>query len=279
VTVTLPSNAPSGVLYILVQADGANAAAEISETNNVSFRSILVGPDLVVSVLSGPSKGGIGLTVDFTDTIVNQGAGSTGPSTVRYYISPNVILDSKATLLPGGRAVPGLAPGGTNTGTITLTIPAWTLAGPYYIFAAADGDAAVPESQETNNTAVRAIAVGPDLTVSGFSVPASAPAGATITVSDAVTSQGVGTADPTTTRFYLSANVLFDASDLLLSGGRAVPALAAGTASTGTAQVTIPAGTAPGNYFLFAVTDGDNVVRESSETNNALARSFQVTAP
>jgi subtilase family serine protease len=73
--------------------------------------------------------------------------------------------------------------------------------------------------------------------------------------------------------------VLFDASDVQLTGSRSVPALAAGAASTGSAQVTVPAGTTPGNYFLLAVTDADNAVRESSETNNALARSIQVTAP
>jgi subtilisin family serine protease len=278
VTLTLPSNAPSGVLYILVQADGANAVAETSETNNVSFRSIQVGPDLIASALSGPTRGGIGLTVDVTDTVVNQGAGGAAASTVRYYISPNVVLDAKATLV-GGRPVPALGPGDANTGTTTLTVPASTLAGSYFIIAAADGDSGVPESQEFNNTAARSIAIGPDLFVSGFAAPASAPAGATLSVFDTVTNQGVGGADATTTRFYLSANVLFDASDLLLAGARPVPALAGGTASTGSSQVTIPAGTAPGNYFLLAVTDGDNVVRESSETNNALARSIQITAP
>jgi subtilase family serine protease len=278
-TVTLPANAPSGVLYILVQADATNAVAEISETNNVSFRSILVGPDLIVSALSVPSKGGIGSSLDVTDTVVNQGAGTSAASTVRYYLATSVLLDSKATLLAGGRAVPGLAPGDSNTGTTTLTIPASTLAGSYYILAAADGDNVVPESQETNNTAARSIAVGPDLIESGLAAPSTAAAGATITVSETATNQGIGTADPTTTRFYLSVNVLFDLSDVLLTGSRAVPSLPSGAPSTGQSQVVIPAGTAPGYYFLLAVSDGDNVVREASESNNSVARSIQVTAP
>jgi subtilisin family serine protease/uncharacterized membrane protein len=278
VTVTLPANAPSGTLYILAQADGGNAAIETSETNNVAFRSLQVGPDLVTSVFTGPSKAGAGLAIDVTDTVANQGAGAAAASTVRYYISPNVLLDNKATLFPAGRAVAALQPGQTSTGTTTLTIPASMLAGSYFLIAAADGDALIPEAQESNNTAARSIAVGPDLIVSGLGSPASAPAGATFTVSDAVTNQGAGAADATTTRFYLSTNVLFDASDVLLTGGRGVPALAPGAASTGSAQVTIPAGTAAGNYFLLAVTDGDNVVRESSETNNALARAIQITA-
>jgi subtilase family serine protease len=278
VTVTLPANAPSGLLYILAQADGGNAAAETSETNNVAFRSLQVGPDLVTSLFSAPSKGGAGLTIDVTDTILNQGAGGAAASAVRYYLSPNVLLDNKATLLTAARAVPALQPGETSTGTTTLTVPASMLAGPYFLFAAADGDGLVAEAQESNNTATRSIALGPDLAVSGLGAPTSAPAGATITVSDAVINQGAGGADATTTRFYLSTNVLFDAADVPLPGSRSVPALAPGAASTGSAQVTIPPGTAPGTYFLLAVTDADNAVRESSETNNALARSIQVTA-
>ncbi len=40
----------------------------------------------------------------------------------------------------------------------------------------------------------------------------------------------------------------------------------------------IPAGTAPGNYFLLAKTDADGLVGESSETNNVGARTIKVNA-
>jgi subtilisin family serine protease/uncharacterized membrane protein len=278
-TVTLPANAGSGVYYILVQADATNAAAEISETNNVSFRSILIGSDLIVSALTVPPKGGPGLTINVADTVTNQGAGAAAAATVRYYVSTKLLLDASAIVLPGGRLLPGLAPGEASSGATALTIPSTLAAGSYFIMAQADGDGVVAESQETNNVTARSIAIGPDLFISGLATPTSAAAGATITVTDAVTNQGIGTADPSTTRFYLSANVLFDASDVLLAGGRAVPALDGGAASTGSATVVIPAGMPAGNYFLLAVSDADNVVQESSETNNALARSFQVTAP
>ena len=58
-----------------------------------------------------------------------------------------------------------------------------------------------------------------------------------------------------------------------------VPALAAGALSAGTAAITIPAGTAPGTYYLFAVADGDGAVAETSETNNARLAVIQVTGP
>jgi len=279
VTVTLPANAATGTLYILVQADCGNAVAETSESNNVSFRSITVGPDLTISGMSVPSRSSAGGTIAVTDTVLNQGAGAAGASTVRYYLSTKLALDATATPLPGGRAAPGLAPGESNSGTATLTIPATQPAGNYNVLAQADGDSVVVESLESNNVNSRSIAIGPDLVVTGFAVPSSAPAGATITVSDTVTNQGVGSADPSTTRFYLSVNVLFDSSDVQLAGGRSVPALDTGLASNGATTLVIPAGTAPGNYFLLAFTDGDNVVREASETNNVLARSIQITVP
>jgi subtilase family serine protease len=278
-TVMVPANVSAGNPYLLAQADGTNAAAEISETNNVAFRSILIGPDLTASALSAPVKGGIGLTIDVTNTIVNQGAGAAPPSSVRYYLSSNVVLDSTARLFVSARPVPALGPGEANTGTVTLTIPPDTVGGPYYLFAKADGDAIVGESQEWNNTSTRAIGIGPDLRSTGLTAPVSASAGSTISVTDIVTNQGIGLADPSTTRFYLSVNVLYDSSDVPLTDARAVPSLDTNQTSSGVTTVVIPPGTAAGSYFLLAVSDGYNVVREASETNNALARSIHVTTP
>ena len=72
-------------------------------------------------------------------------------------------------------------------------------------------------------------------------------------------------------------NVFLDAGDVQLPAGRAVPSLAAGASSAGTTTVTIPAGTAPGYYYVIAVADGDHVVTESQETNNRSLRAIQVT--
>jgi subtilase family serine protease len=94
-------------------------------------------------------------------------------------------------------------------------------------------------------------------------------------VTDSVKNVGVGTAGPSATRFYLSTNLLLDANDLLLSGERAVPALAGGATSTGTCSVTLPAGLT-GTYYLIAVADGGNAVPEAIETNNGLARSITI---
>ena len=76
---------------------------------------------------------------------------------------------------------------------------------------------------------------------------------------------------------YLSLDVVKNAGDRLLTGFRAVAALAAHTASTGTMSVTIPAGTTPGSYYLLACADDAGQVIESVETNNCRASTRQVT--
>jgi len=70
------------------------------------------------------------------------------------------------------------------------------------------------------------------------------------------------------TAFSLSVDAAFDSSDLALEGVHAVGALAPGTSSTASTSLTIPAGLAPGSYYVFARTDAGGDVIETSETNN-----------
>ena len=142
----------------------------------------------------------------------------------------------------------------------------------------ADAADTVPESRDTNNTAGRAISIGPDLTNSSLLAPLSTAAGSTVAVTDGVMNQGADGAGPSTSRFYLSTNITLDANDVPLAATRAVPSLAAGESSSGTTAVIIPAATVPGTYYLFAVADADGAVAETLEANNSRWRSIQVTA-
>jgi hypothetical protein len=47
--------------------------------------------------------------------------------------------------------VPGLAPGATHTGSVTVTIPTATPPNTYFLLACADGFGTVVETNETNN--------------------------------------------------------------------------------------------------------------------------------
>ena len=115
-----------------------------------------------------------------------------------------------------------LAAGASDTHSTTVHVPPSILAGTYYVLAKADFDAAVTESSEANNLKVsNAIGIGPDLIVSTVTAPASGVAGGPLTVSDTTKNQGGGVADSSIMRFYLSANSLLDASDVVI-GSRIV---------------------------------------------------------
>src|SRR5260370_1188073 len=92
-------------------------------------------------------------------------------------------------------------------------------------------------------------------------------AGTTFTITDTTKNQGGGAAGPTTTRFYLSASTVLDDSAAVL-GSRAVPTRGPRAASSDTTTVTLPAGTATGNYYSIAKADADNVVAETNKANN-----------
>jgi subtilase family serine protease len=224
-------------------------------------------PDLVVSAVGVPATSGANLPISITDTTLNQGKGPADASVTAYYLSTNTTLDASDVAL-GNRSVPQLAAGASSAATTTLTIPANTAGGTYYVIAVADSGNAIAETSETNNTkASAAIKIGPDLVESALTVPSVAGAGFSISVTDTTTNSGAGDAPATNTGFYLSTNAFFDTSDTLI-GFRAAGPIAAGGASSGTTPVVIPAGTATGIYYIIAVADYDKQVGETNETNN-----------
>jgi subtilase family serine protease len=155
-------------------------------------------------------------------------------------------------------------------------IPAVTPPGSYYVIAKADGGGVVVETQEANNVLARSLQIGGDLVVSAFTAPARSGAGGSIVVSDTTINQGAGRVAASMTRFYLSLDWMFDTSDVLLGGARSVPELDSGATSSGSTTVSIPATAATGAYYLIAKADADGAVLETSESNNASSRGFQI---
>jgi len=272
---TIPPDTVAGMYYVIAKADGPGVVAEAQETNNQKFSmAIKIGPDLVESSTTVPTVAGAGFQLTVNDTVKNQGSGTAGPSTTSFYLSTNFSLDSTDTYL-GSRNVPALGAGLTNSGSTTLTIPAGTDLGTYYILVSADDTNAVLECAETNNVSYGVTKVGPDLTVSGLTAPISAVAGGLISVTDTVKNAGGGSAGGSTTRIYLSTNFNFDGSAKPLAD-RTVLAVAPNATNAGTLSVTIPPGTAPGLYYIIAVSDADGAVPETSETNNTRSLTIKI---
>lgn len=131
-----------------------------NRTVTATFNLTTAPPDLRVSSLTAPTTGGAGTTISVTETTRNNGRGSAGASTTRFYLSKNRTLDAGDALL-GSRAIPALAGGASSTGTTSVTIPSGTSTGRYYIIAKADGHNAITETNENNNTRYRTIRISP----------------------------------------------------------------------------------------------------------------------
>ncbi len=285
--------------YVL---SASNSAGESGDSNEVTATP-RVPPDLVISSLTVPAVGAAGATIVISETIRNQGTGAAGSSTTRLYLSNSssfdandvmldgvhdvpalqagatslALLDTSGVLLAGSRLVSGLVSGAGRSGMTTLTIPSGVAPASYYVIAKADAGNAVIETLENNNILSRAMQVGGDLIVSALTVPSKAAAGSAIVVNDTTTNQDGGAVSASTTRFYLSMNPLFDTGDTLLEDCRIVSELDAGAASSGSTTLTLPATLTPGTYYVIAKADADGTVAERVETNNTLARAFQVT--
>ena len=197
---------------------------------------------------------------------------------MQYYLSVDTVKGAGDTLL-GGRAVPGLAANATSAVSLQLLVPTNTILGTYYLLACADDTHVVAETDEAGNcrASTTTMQVGrPDLTISAVGNPSTAVPGVAFQVSDTVQNQTAFSAGGSRTQYYLSVDAVRSTGDRLLSGMRAVPALAAGGASIGTASVVVPNGTPIGTYYFLACADDVRAVAERDETNNCRTSTTQI---
>ncbi|MGE5827844.1 MAG: CARDB domain-containing protein, partial [Micromonosporaceae bacterium] len=267
---------------------GWNAEADLDRDGDVDTADLGVfetqlgpcGPNLAVTALSDPPPLATpGSPLAITDTVRNRSIVAAGKSRTQYYFSPDPVKSTQDKLL-GGRKVAALGGKQESTATVSLTIPAATVLGTYYLVACADDTQLVEEMKEGDNclASTTTVEVGrPDLVATAVTnVPATAVLGKAISVTDTVKNQTAFQAGASRTRFYLSADGQRDPGDQRMTGYRAVPILAAGDSSTGAATVTIPATVSPGDYFVLACADDLVTVPESDESNNCVASAAKV---
>jgi len=108
-------------------------------------------------------------------------------------------------------------------------------------------------------------AVLPDLIIQNPIAPTSSLPGSSISVSCRVRNQGNGSATSSRVGYYLATSP--NGTNTFLNYNQ-VSTLSAGTNSDVSRSVTIPSGTAPGNYYITYFADYQNVVTESNHNNN-----------
>ena len=274
VSVAISTTLPSATYYVGVIADDANRIYESVETNNTLLGTpVVIRPaaDLIVTYVSGPTSACTGNGVTFEGTVMNQGTDPAGTVQVGIYLSSDTNITT-ADLRLINRQVTGLAPGQTNALPFSVGVPLTMAPGTYFVGAIVDYGNSFPESDETNNAALGnliEIAIGPEFVMSEVTGPTTGAQGSSITVTNVVSHVGCGDAPAASVGLYLSLDANITATDTRI-GTRSVPAMLAGTTSTGYTTVALSATLASGVYYLGAIADYNNGVIEVNDTNNHL---------
>ncbi len=246
-------------------ADWGQVVQESNENNNCLTAYLEVKeseqkPDLVIQDItwdkSSPKQGD---TITYTVTIKNQGSGSAGTSTVKYYIDGSYVTSDSVT---------SLSAGSTSTQTFTWTA---NKCGNVLVKAVADANNAVSESNEGNNERTETVSIScnkPDLIIQDISWnPANPEQGDTVTFTVTIKNQGAGSAGTSTVKYYIDGSYVTSDSVTSLSAG-----------STSTQTFTWTANKC-GNVQVKAIADAPNAVSESNEGNNEKTKTVSVTCP
>ncbi len=176
--------------YVIVRTDTGDTVWERGlDANNTRASAAPVqlrAADLRVTAVTAPAAAQPSQTVTVTWTVTNEGAGpARGAWTDRVLVSPDGTLTGAIALREVTRTG-DLAPDGTYTGSAEVIWPG-VADGTWRVVVVTDVYGAVYEAaQEGDNTTAAATATAvthPDLSPTAVSVPATALAGGTLTVS------------------------------------------------------------------------------------------------
>ena len=156
-SLVIPLGTVAGSYYVCGMADSANAVVESNETNNTRRSATQVTvppPDLVMTLLSTTATAvAPGGTLALSNTVQNAAGHSAGAFSIAFRLSTNTIYgDADDVASVTTRAVTYLSWWASSLATTSVSVPAATPLGSYYLCALADSANAVTESNETNNS-------------------------------------------------------------------------------------------------------------------------------
>jgi subtilase family serine protease len=276
--VNLPGNLAPGTYYIGGLADYFNQVGEGNEgDNNGNVVTVTVTPSAVdlraVVTAASNTTVNAGGGFSFRLNTVNEGSAASTGSTTFLYLSTDPVITRNDRVLGFG-TVGALNPGaGSGDVANAMVIPADLAPGTYYVGAIADNENQVAESNEANNNGnmvtITVVPRAPDLqTVVTSTGPGAAVAGSPFIVGLSTLNTGTAASQASTARLFLSTDRDITAQDTLLPVHHVSGPLDPGAMPNALYAVDMPAGLAPGTYYLGAVADFYNQVGESNEFNN-----------
>ena len=258
-------------------------------TYRVSLASIQPDLDLYDNMTASATTVAPGASTTLGYYVVNFGNAAVGASTTGFYLSTDANITTGDTLL-GTRSAPALTANGGATWydfeSQTVTLPGNLAVGTYYLGAIADYNNAVTNELTEANNASNAVQIAvqqPDLDLYNNMTVSNAVVGAggSTTLSYYVVNFSDAAVGASTTGFYLSTDANITTADTLLTT-RSAPALTGYGGAMWydyeSQTVTLPGNLAPGTYYLGAISDYNNAITESDESNNA-SNAVQVTIP
>ncbi|MEW6054879.1 MAG: CARDB domain-containing protein [Nitrospirota bacterium] len=283
VTVQLTANFVAGSHSIYITADKENTIQETNETNNTSFRTLLVGSgyiDLSIAksdIIFSPSNPVEDDIVTITVTVHNEGELEATNVLVQCYRGDP---DAGGVQIGTDMTIPAIS----ARGTAIISIP-WNStghAGNNDIYIKADPFNTISELNESyNNMAFRTIKVaakaGADILVLPANItftPFAPTTGDTVLISATIRNTGTADASDVLVEFSLGDP---NKSGALIIGSQTIPTIAMG--SHAVAQLSWNTTGFTGSYEIYVQGDPFNAVKELSETNNIGSAPIDITAP
>jgi len=240
------------------------------EGQNFRMDSLLVTPERVIA--------GREMTIRYY--LANDGNRNSDATNVRILLSNDAAPSEDDLQLGDDQVENPLAPDGGIARVIQRTMPQDIVSGSYYVLVYADPSERIRELAEDDNVRSARVLVGGqvNLEIQTFSVSPEYPrAGGRVTLAYRVANVGGESANDFTLEFYLSNDALRSPDDLSLGNAVEVNQLDAGGYIETGVERTIPHYMMAGRYYILAIVDRQNRIREIDENDNI--RSALITIP